>query len=278
MVLGFFFIQSVILALLIIGVLLVHFSSLKYQRLRVTRINLPLHGLKSQMKVVILSDFHIDKEMKESHPRLLRDSALTCLDEQPDLVLLLGDYVQLNQTDINAFATTYECITKRFKTIGIIEKLESIGVVFLSNKGIDVNGIHFYGIPYYTNHSQLVLPSKDSIVLLSHTPSVLNDSYFQTQSTSNIIGVLCGHTHGGQVILPFLGSPLTLIKDWMIKWWRKMYLRVIDIKKWKVLYGLQHVFFQHHSIPVIVTSGLGSHYGIRFNCPPEIVVATFQPI
>ncbi|KAL7715914.1 Calcineurin-like phosphoesterase domain-containing protein [Entamoeba marina] len=158
------------------------------------------------MKVVILSDFHIDKEMKESHPRLLRDSALTY---------------------INAFATTYECITKRFKTIGIIgnhdikqtnpttiiEKLESIGVVFLSNKGIDVNGIHFYGIPYYTNHSQLVLPSKDSIVLLSHTPSVLNDSYFQTQSTSNIIGVLCGHTHGGQVILPFLGSPLTLIKD-----------------------------------------------------------------
>ncbi|EDR23239.1 hypothetical protein, conserved [Entamoeba dispar SAW760] len=214
----------------------------------------------------------------------------------PELVIFLGDYIQLAHEDIILFIKSFEFVAHKFKCIGIIgnhdiklrppddiiKALQSIGISILLNEEYVFDCIHFFGIDYYTNNSTLVLPQNQQIILLSHTPSVLNDPIFSESNDINqqniqISAIFCGHTHGGQVIIPFIGCPLLLFKAWMLRWWKIMYLRLLDLQKWKVIHGLYHLQYNQTSIPVYVTSGIGSHYGLRVNCPPEIVVIDLIP-
>jgi hypothetical protein len=63
---------------------------------------------------------------------------------------------------------------------------------------------------------------------------------------------LCGHTHGGQVQIPLIGAPILPIKH-----------RHYDAGR-----------FETDGHRLYVNRGLGSLYGVRFNCRPEITVFT----
>jgi predicted MPP superfamily phosphohydrolase len=62
--------------------------------------------------------------------------------------------------------------------------------------------------------------------------------------------VLCGHTHGGQVRLPFFGTPFAPVAD-------KRY--VAGLHRWRDRW-------------LYVTHGVGNLHGIRFNCRPQVSV------
>ena len=65
--------------------------------------------------------------------------------------------------------------------------------------------------------------------------------------------MLAGHSHGGQVNLPFLSSPTTSMAE----------------KYQKGLYDME----TSGKIKLYVNSGIGtSHFPIRFRVPPEITV------
>ncbi len=65
---------------------------------------------------------------------------------------------------------------------------------------------------------------------------------------------LAGHTHGGQIVLPFFGPPLTLT----------------GLERPYAAGGLH----DYHGIPLHVSRGVGMERGsapqVRFLCPPEI--------
>jgi uncharacterized protein len=63
--------------------------------------------------------------------------------------------------------------------------------------------------------------------------------------------ILAGHTHGGQVRLPFIGPPYTLSTDPRI---------AIAAGFQRIEAGLLHI-----------TAGLGHTIPLRFGCPPEVV-------
>ena len=64
--------------------------------------------------------------------------------------------------------------------------------------------------------------------------------------------LLCGHTHGGQVRLPFVGAPIAPVKD-------KRFVQ--GLHRWDNRW-------------IYTTKGVGNLYGIRVNCRPEVSLLT----
>lgn len=96
-------------------------------------------------------------------------------------------------------------------------------------------------------------------LLLSHNPDVAESPALVGGSSSDdaparVDLMLCGHTHGGQVRLPFLGAPMV-----------------------PSAYGQKYAggMARGPACPVIVSRGVGmSILPVRFNCPPEVVEVT----
>lgn len=63
---------------------------------------------------------------------------------------------------------------------------------------------------------------------------------------------LCGHTHGGQLRLPFLGTPFAPVRD---------HRYVAGLNRW-------------HDRWIFTTRGVGNLHGVRFNCRPEASLLT----
>lgn len=89
---------------------------------------------------------------------------------------------------------------------------------------------------------------KDCRLLLSHNPDSV-DTTFDTPLSL----VISGHTHGGQVVVPFLGPP------------------VLPVKNKNYSSGLINTA----GTRLFISRGIGwAIYPVRFNCYPEIAVLT----
>lgn len=87
---------------------------------------------------------------------------------------------------------------------------------------------------------------KECRILLSHNPDSV-DTRFKTPVSL----VLSGHTHGGQVVLPFFGAPVLPVQN------KKYSSGLIVTEKTKLF----------------ISRGLGwAIYPVRFNCYPEIAL------
>jgi hypothetical protein len=85
--------------------------------------------------------------------------------------------------------------------------------------------------------------SNDAVIVLSHNPDTK-----QIVRSYRWNLMLSGHTHGGQISLPYFGSPYAPVKD-------RRYLA--GLKPW-------------NDRLIHVTTGVGNLRGVRFNCRPEV--------
>ncbi len=137
---------------------------------------------------------------------------------------------------------------------GLKENLEKIGEVYvLNNEAKLYDKLWVVGVDDpYTYHDDIDKAMKNihggyPVVLLAHSPQIID------KVNSRIGLVLAGHTHGGQVRLPFIGAIHVPLPS----------------KYRKYDYGL----FEVKATYMFVTRGIGtSFFPIRFNCPPEVVV------
>ncbi|HVP11750.1 MAG TPA: metallophosphoesterase [Phycisphaerae bacterium] len=97
---------------------------------------------------------------------------------------------------------------------------------------------------------------EDIRILLSHRP----DAVLELARHSRIDLVVSGHTHGGQVVIPWFGPPITLSRV------------PRDIAR-----GGLHDF---NGDNIYISRGVGSERGqspmLRLNCPPEITLLTLD--
>ncbi len=84
-------------------------------------------------------------------------------------------------------------------------------------------------------------------VLLSHNPDTK-----ETLAKHDWQLLLSGHTHGGQLRVPILGTPFAPVRD-------KRF--VAGLHRWRNRW-------------LHITKGVGTVYGLRINCPPELSFLT----
>jgi len=253
------------LAALFGEMLLVDGIFVESRRLVVRRYRLPLvREPGTWMRVVLLSDIHAGAFKKRDwFERVVTETAAL----HPDLLLLGGDYVVDRAEPVNelhVFSTLHAPLGKFFvlgnhdcmdRPQEIRSAIASFGYEDLTNRSVELesNGRRFelaasddlwLGNPKSFKRSSAAIPH----ITLSHEPDILMD---MKEGKTDL--VLAGHTHGGQVRVPFIGS------IWPIP---TKLGRLADAGK-KIMSG----------VPCIISNGIGETDGrLRLFSPPEIVV------
>lgn len=220
----------------------------------------------SSIKIAVVSDFHIGSYTKK---RFLKKTVEKINALNPDIVILPGDFVlQLPVNKINGELLPLKDLqSPTFAVIGnhdagfpgtdvsaeIKKVLQDFNIKVLDNKIENINikqkNIALIGLSELrAGNSDYSLAQKaegDFKILISHNP----DSVFNVKTKSVDLAV-AGHTHGGQVKIPYI------------------YKHIIPTKN-----DFVEGFYTVNGINTFITSGIGTvGLPVRFLTIPEIAI------
>ncbi len=257
-------------------------SQIKVERvpIRLKRLPKAFRGF----KIAQLSDLHSSPLVDKAH---LDEAVNLALAEKPDLVVLTGDFIghtlRTSRDEVHEFDSMYldnlvnslgraKAPYGTYAVLGnhdfwsgpkVTESLchgfeTRAGIPVLRNQSISLkkgkDSIQLLGIDDYWNSWNLgkalrKVPMESVKILLSHNPDINQ----RISSSHKIDLVLSGHTHGGQISLPFIGAPFSPTRD-------RRYIKGL------VRDGDRQTY---------ITRGVGHLVvPIRFNCPPEVTLIT----
>ncbi len=231
-------------------------------------------------KIVQISDYHNDSSKR------LRENLINKIkDVKPDIIVITGDLIDSRKTNIglveelikniNDVAQIYFVTGNHEARISDYDKLynllEKYGVIVLENETYVIkrgdSKINIIGINDPQNSSEIYVDDSEIIkkqleiskydnenfsILLSHRPEV-----FSVYVDNNIDLVLCGHAHGGQFRIPFVGGFVAPNQGFFPKYTS----------------GL----FKEDNTNMIVSRGIGnSIIPFRINNRPELVVVNLK--
>lgn len=234
------------------------------QALKIERHMLQSSSQGGKVRIVQISDLHLSDFNSYFEEVTKQVAAL-----KPDLILLTGDYLeeQRNIRGVLSFMKNLKATHGIYAVQGNWEywsRLEGenlrrhfagVGVKLLINERADLeindHALSIFGLDYPSSTDHLAQLQKEVDpqrfnLLLSHVPAFAHE-----QLNKNINLILSGHTHGGQVRLPYL-PPFYLPRY-----------------AGRFVAGFYQV--SQHRIPLYVSRGVGtSVLPVRFFCRPEI--------
>lgn len=285
-------------------------------KLVVRQLVLKIHGLKEPVKIVHISDIHYDgphSVIPRITPHFLDQTIEIANQQAPDLVVITGDFVEfapepaelLAKNWLSKLKPTYGVYavlgnhddkTPRSKSLIAQHLATSANIRVLENESVFPMGdkpgnLMLIGFGDFTHKHFQIGPVENSLsdisrpkLVLSHHP---DSAELLRQYRADVI--LSGHTHGGQVLLPFLGTPLrylSKINALLPYKIRKCMPFVNVLKNWDWIEGLHKVTrvgkvnSENPGVDVnylFVNRGLATHPPLRFNCHPEIAVIELVP-
>lgn len=250
------------------------------KRVVVEKVSLTLQRLPSAfsgIRMAQISDIHMGGWM---NAKRLQEVVNMVVNENPDLFLLTGDFLIGHDFDensmrhLNETAEILSPLTRSVPSFGVLgnhdywtdsdavrDMLKSCDIMDLTNtistisRGDDK--LHLCGVDdvwmgdVRLNSVLNELPDNDVAILLAHEPDFADESAL----TGRFDLQVSGHTHGGQVVLPFFGPPV---------------LPYLGRKYPSGLYKVGNMF-------QYTNRGVGmARMPIRFNCPPEITIFTLE--
>lgn len=245
--------------------------------LELTQKNLKIRNLQTPIRLLHLSDFHVTS--KEDLKAL--DKAIQLgLQYQPDLAVITGDFFTTHCEDLQSYVEILKRLSDTVPTFAypgnhdgglwaarahgyddlskLQELLKQASISLLTNKKAELSigkqemrlvGLGDLWARDLKPRTVLeVQPSKSNTptIVLSHNPDTkdLLQSYHWDL-------LCCGHTHGGQCVVPLLGwRPFLPVRD-------------TSFGEGVLTWGDRHIH---------VTRGVGNLHGLRFNCRPEVSI------
>jgi predicted MPP superfamily phosphohydrolase len=240
-----------------------------YERhaLQLLHVTLPVSGLAAAhegLRIGFLTDFHHSAFVSQDD---IGGACALVMGAKPDLVVLGGDYV--TNADRAYMRPCAEALGSLSASSGVFAILgnhdderempaalarQHFTVLKDARTTVDVKGelLDLVGIRFWTRQrseiARLLSHSAATTLLLAHDPRRM----IQAMQLA-IPAVLSGHTHGGQILPPWVGAP----------WTRKFpNLAGVDDRKGTSLF---------------VSRGVGTVYiPLRLNCPPDVAIVTLR--
>ncbi len=226
----------------------------------------------SGFKIAHISDLH-NRRFGDENAYLI-DKIKAC---EPDIIVISGDLLDSRHTDIEAaveFAASASEIAPVYYTTGnheqrfsqselsyFLDRLRNAGVIVLEDEAVELsNGMRLVGLSDKSVGTD-VLPKllsqgshEELTLLISHKPH-----YAQWYADCGADLTFCGHAHGGQVIIPFVGGLIAPDQGLFPK----------------LTQGLHY----YGNSATVISRGLGnSLIPIRINNPPELVIVTLESL
>ncbi len=221
-----------------------------------------------------VSDLHFSRDISLAH---IREAFDLLLATAPDLICVTGDFVTDQAPDPAALVGELRRLARAAPTLAclgnhdggrwsasrggprepdaVIEMVRAAGLqllherserITLKNRTAEVAGVaDLWSHPIETPGERFG-PSPHPRIVLAHNPDTKDEL---ARAPWNLM--LSGHTHGGQIRLPWVGGRLTA-----------------PVRDDRYIEGLLPWEGRH----LHISRGVGSLYGLRYNCPPEVTL------
>ena len=247
---------------------------------RLERVDVPLRldrPWTGRVRILHLSDFHLSRFVGLS---FIASAVRMGLEASPDLICLTGDFVTAaDPTSLEGYAEVLRLLPAAAPTFAVFgnhdggpwcaskggetttERVRGL----LEVAGIDVLHNRAASVPVPNGRIQLVgvgdlwgeecTPAKACREREPEVPTLLLAHNPDTKDLASPWPwdlMLSGHTHGGQVVLPWIGPPFVPVED------RRF---TAGLHPWEGRW-------------IYTTRGVGSILGIRIHCRPEVTLLT----
>lgn len=228
------------------------------------------------LKILHLTDLHYGRDVPLD---MIARAIELGLAQKPDLIALTGDFISGKLRNAEAYAKvlrplaecapTFACVGNHdgmpggrpgrdeLSCAGVGAMLESAGIRFLNNETeiVTVRGsrLKVAGLGDLwageTRPRECLAPASatsvdaDPVLLLNHNPDARAELMAYRWHL-----MLCGHTHGGQVGIPFIAKRLAPVKD-------KSHIEGLREREGRLIH---------------ISRGVGNLHGVRFLCRPQV--------
>jgi len=241
---------------------------------QITHHELPIPDLPEEWRgkrLVHLTDLHYGDPRSDA---LFRWMVRAVNELEPDLIVYTGDFILRRAAEVRPCFGYLKRLRSRQGAVAVlgdhdydprtkrpmrrlIPAIADAGIRLIENGSLELpGGLRLAGIEALTHKIQrgdlaaalATLAPATPHLLLAHSPDIIVDAALR-----GVPAILCGHTHGGQVVVPFYGPPITHTK-----------LGRAFASGWSEM-GETRMF---------TSRGFASHESVRFLCRPEIAVFT----
>jgi predicted MPP superfamily phosphohydrolase len=247
-----------------------------------SRVEVPLPDwqLPNRLKIMHIADMHASDVLPV---KFVRKAIELGLEAEPDLVCITGDMISHLVTERDEYVEALSLLSETCPVFacpgnhdggdwvqpmggysdlseirGVLNEanipllLNELVTVSIRGTEVEIVGLGDYWAGATDPQKAFVHGNGKGLaprIVLSHNPdskTLLEDYAWDL--------MLCGHTHGGQLSLPLIGTPFAPVKDHRF---------VHGLNGWK---GRQ----------IYTTRGIGNLHGLRLNCRPEVSILSLS--